>query len=49
MRVLKCPHCGDRVGIRFPRREKLLQTCMGVRGPGPTYSWLVDGEGNDES
>ena len=48
-RVLKCPHCGDRVGIRFPRREKQLQTCMGVRDAGLTSSWLVGGEGKDES
>ena len=48
-RVLKYPHCGDRVGIRFPRREKQLQTRMGVRDPGPTYSWMVGGEGKDES
>ena len=40
---------GDRVGIRFPRREKQLQTHMGVRDPGPTYSWMVGGEGKDES
>ena len=48
LRVLKCPPYGDRVGIRFLRREKQLQTFVGVRDPGLTYSWVVGGESNDE-
>lgn len=46
-RVLNCPHCGHRVGNRFPRQEKQLQSCMGVRDTRPTCSWVV-GEGRDE-